>query len=293
MRLLVICCLTGKLSQTTFLFSISHALSHCADILSFANKSNVPGELAAELINLCSRWVQSASHDYDILFAPLLPPRWARIHKPVVSRKGHGHVLYTQATSQEPDGKLVVCHNGCEAIFDVHPRKGHVKFTCTDCESTTNTTNINPRRNETLGNHGLIKTPFPQDRCKVTWERRDPNQPKKFQPLPTITLPAPTEPKVDGPNPPPPSPPPTTSRPQSAPTPPSSEPGLAPKPTPHLAPRSNSSLTVRIPVLRSVSRAPPPTRAVESPTPRGDRPAKRSNMPEEGSSQTKRSKSRR
>lgn len=141
-------------------------------------------------VDLCSRWIQSASTDYDILFAPILHPRRVMNHKPVVSTRPSSHVLYTQAINEEPGGKLVVCHDGCEAALQTKVRKGYVKFTCTDCESTAPARQITPRRDDIIGNHQLTKTPYPQEHCPVTWKRHNPGKPKKFRQTPSSLAPA-------------------------------------------------------------------------------------------------------
>ena len=172
-------------------FSFSHTLSHLADILSFTDKSNIPSQLAMEVVKLCSQWIQSVSKDYDVLFGPILTPKWVREHQPVLSRKGHGHVLYTNATTAKPDGKLVVCHMSCKAVLNIHSGKENVRITCTNCESTTFVLLIIPDRSGILGCNKLVKTPFPQEQYKATWKHHNPNKPRKFQLPPTPKLPVP------------------------------------------------------------------------------------------------------
>ena len=137
-----------------FWFAFSHILSHLADVLSFADKCNIPSQLTTGVIDLCLRWAQSASTDYDVLFGPVLTPRWVRDHKPVLSNKTLGHVLYAEVTTAEPEGKLIVCHNQCEAILDVHSGKENVRFMCTKCESVTFVPLIIPQQGRVLGYHG-------------------------------------------------------------------------------------------------------------------------------------------
>lgn len=261
-----------------FWVSFSQILSHLADALSFANNSNVPGDIALEVASLCSRWVQSASIDYDFLFGPVLNPWWAREHKPVVSTQNGKHALYTRAATDEPDGKLVVCHNACGTILDIHSGKKKTRFTCTDCESTTFVPLSLPRRGGALGYHGLVRTPFPQERYPAMWAHCEPTKPPKFQLPPTPILPA-TAP----PNPKPPSPLPSTltlpaplpakqqqrsrvkateqtlpiTRSRSAPT-------RTSTPTPDLAPGPQPTLKVRIP-LRRPPDSPSPTSPTETP----------------------------
>lgn len=256
-------CWKGK-PEDVLVLGFSQIPSHSADVLSFADNSNIPGEIATGVIDLCSRWVQSASTDYDVLFGSVLTPRWAMEHKPVLSRKGLGHVLYTKATTAEPDGELIVCHNDCGAILDTHSGSQRIRFVCTDCESTTFVPLIVPKRTGILGKNGLVRTPFPQSRYPATWKHRDPTRPMKFQLPPT-------------------SEPPTS---WSAPT-----PHVSILPPGHPS-RPHPSSEVKVPLQR-VARTPSLTSSTESPLPQEGPPKKRKTAEEDTGLEKKGSKNAR
>jgi hypothetical protein len=148
-----------------------HTLRHCADaIISFADNSNVVGQISTRAADFCSRWIQSATNDYDVIVASVFPPDWAMVHKPVISTREEGHMLYTKARPSEPDGMIVLCHRQCEALLDADPRGSTVRFTCTDCGSRCSTPLVNPNTRTILGSRGLIKVPYPRIIYPTEWK---------------------------------------------------------------------------------------------------------------------------
>ena len=135
-----------------------------------ADHSNIVAETASTLVEFSARWVQSATADFDILVACTMDREWARVHKPVISTKGDGHMLYTKWQVSEPDGKRVICHRNCEARVNFKPRKESVKYNCTHCNSTTSTPLSKRNKATILGHWELTKTPFPQEQYPTEWE---------------------------------------------------------------------------------------------------------------------------
>ena len=149
----------------------SRAFRHCADVLSFANNSNVVSDLSTRVTDICSRWVQSATRDYDVILATTIDAEWAGTHKPVLSRQGQGHTLYTQSLLSEPGGKLVICHSQCEAQIDWDERAGSIRFKCSKCSSRCSTELIKSPKSTPLGFRKLVKCLYPQEPYPTTWER--------------------------------------------------------------------------------------------------------------------------
>ncbi|KAF9784726.1 hypothetical protein BJ322DRAFT_1021414 [Thelephora terrestris] len=92
---------------------------HCADgVLSFADHSNVVGELATRVLDFTSRWVWSASRDFDVIVASAFDREWALAHKPVISTAQgdtqwsvFGSRIFNWGTSLIPDDEYFVPTN--------------------------------------------------------------------------------------------------------------------------------------------------------------------------------------
>ena len=153
----------------------SHTPSHCADaILSLANRSTVVAEVASPLADLVAAWIQTPS-DFDELFASAVRSDWARIHRPVVSRSHHRHVLYTGYHATEPNGELVQCHQGCgieNRHYDVHNK--FVTITCRGCNSECKVVKTTPSLKTSLSSRSLVRTVFPQPTTRAQWTFKDP-----------------------------------------------------------------------------------------------------------------------
>lgn len=155
-----------------------HPLSffhHCSSIcrlaadaiLSFANRTNIVHDVMTTVTELLIHWAQTPS-GYNVLFAWVVWPDWAARHLPVLSQKGKHH-LYTAYKSSEPDGQLVICHNGCgtENRFWVD-RPKTVKLVCNTCSSECSVTRV-PQESGVLGSQSLKKVEFPQGQARTTW----------------------------------------------------------------------------------------------------------------------------
>lgn len=165
----------GK-SVSLLLTSLFHKsrcfIRHCADaVVSCADNSNVVGEIATRLVDFTSRWIRSASRDFDIIAASTLDQEWVLRHKPVLSSKCFGHRLYSKIQPAEPDGKLVLCHRMCSAIVhaEVNAKSTGVKFTCTGCGSTCATPNNKKLKTTPLSRRGLVNTVYPQELYLTQW----------------------------------------------------------------------------------------------------------------------------
>lgn len=140
----------------------------------FPDNSNIVGEVSTRILDFTSRWVRSATRDFDVIFASTIDPEWTLVHKPVLSTMSSDgrqiHELYTKARTSELDGLLVRCHRDCMAPIDQHPKGKAIKFTCTSCKSVCTTPLTKPSRNTRLGRSGLIKTVYPQERYRAEWK---------------------------------------------------------------------------------------------------------------------------
>ncbi|KAF9789147.1 hypothetical protein BJ322DRAFT_1102529 [Thelephora terrestris] len=144
---------------------------HCADaVLSFADSSNVVGELATRLLDITSRWVRSASTDFDVIMASTIDAKWALDHKPVISTQA-GHVLYTKARITEPGGKVILCHRRCGALLHYEPNSHStsLKVTCTGCWSTCTVKCVKLLKNNRLGRSELVRVDYPQEQFPTEW----------------------------------------------------------------------------------------------------------------------------
>lgn len=161
---------------------------HCAEaVVSCADNSNVVGEIATRLVDFTSRWVRSASSDFDVIVASTLDQEWVLKHKPVLSSKERGHRLYSKIRPAEPDGKLVLCHRRCSAILhtELNSNSTGVKFTCTGCGSTCATPNnrqLKNAKNTALSRRGLLNTVYPQEMYMTQWMLPEPTSPVEHVP---------------------------------------------------------------------------------------------------------------
>lgn len=149
----------------------SHSYRHCADaVVSFADNSNVVGELATGVVDITSRWIRSGTKDFDVIIASTVSADWALAHKPVIST-ATGHVLYTGARLSEPDGRLVLCHKRCGALLHLERNSNStsIKFTCTRCQSTCTIKTVKAKKNTRLNRKGLVKASYPQEQYPTQW----------------------------------------------------------------------------------------------------------------------------
>ena len=112
-----------------------HTPSHCADaVVSLANNMTVVGEVATVLVDFTVQWVQLPSN-YDFLVASTIDKKWALQHRLVISRKGHGYILYTKYLYQEPHGQLIFCPS--QYITEIHAKtaKNGFRLICGKCNA--------------------------------------------------------------------------------------------------------------------------------------------------------------
>ena len=50
-------------------------------VISFADNSNIVGEIATRVLDIASRWVRSGSTDFDVIMASTIDAEWAFIRK--------------------------------------------------------------------------------------------------------------------------------------------------------------------------------------------------------------------
>lgn len=137
-------------------------------ILSFANRTNIVHDVMTTVTQFLIHWAQTPSN-YDVLFARVMRSDWAARHLPVLSQKGQHH-LYTAYKSSEPDGQLVMCHNGCgmeNRMWVDRPKI--VKLVCHTCLSVCIIKRV-PRESGILGSRSLKKVEFPQGRARTEWK---------------------------------------------------------------------------------------------------------------------------
>jgi len=146
------------------------ALRHCADaVVSLANDVTLVSEVASNLAEFITRWIQSAS-DIDTIVGSTFPAKWARDHQPVVSTRDCGHTLYTKFDVKEPNGQLVLCHRMCGSEMRAKPGKENVRFTCYKCMSRCSVPRLEPDLRTYLGRRDLIRTAYPQAQFPTEWE---------------------------------------------------------------------------------------------------------------------------
>jgi hypothetical protein len=96
---------------------------------------------------------------------------WARLHRPVLSQKDTGHVLYTKYSWYEPGGKVVLCHNRtCNGEIKGRADGRKVKLRCNSCGSTCVAEKVTTDQTTVLGRKALVKTRFPQEQYLVEWK---------------------------------------------------------------------------------------------------------------------------
>lgn len=187
-----VCCCLGEF-QTAFHIISVHLwkdISHCADVLSFANQAMVVREVAPKLIDLLMYWVQSGS-DYPVLFSKVISSSWAQEHLPVLSQHGHDparfttytslrtkakvpitftpscpddHILFTKFSLGQPRGQLAPCVQRCNQVMVFKQGKsgGSVRITCPGCRSSAMVEAYGTDRSTVLGRRQLVAVPYPQ-----------------------------------------------------------------------------------------------------------------------------------
>ena len=167
------------------LYVYLHTPSHCADaVVSLANNTTIVGKVATVLADFTARWVQSPS-DYNFLVASTINKKWALQHRPVISRKGHGHILYTKYLYEQPHGQLIFCPSQCLAKIHAKTTKNGFRLICEKCNTRVTIPKHQPDWQSILGWQTLIKIAFPQEIQPVTWGL--PETPKPDQ-APTAVL---------------------------------------------------------------------------------------------------------
>jgi hypothetical protein len=150
---------------------------HCADaVISFSNPATVVSRVATTLAECTARWVQSTS-DYDEIFAATMTSDWATWNKPVISRPGVGHTLYTGYDIRHPDGRVPRCPSKCGLPFDRKINPKSVRLTCPKCGRKTHVPKVKSNFDTPLGRRNIVKTPFPDEPLMLRWEV--PNSPRQ------------------------------------------------------------------------------------------------------------------
>lgn len=144
--------------------------SHCADaVVSLANRTTIVGDVAATLVDFLVAWVTTPS-SYDVLFAKTIRDDWARRHRPVLTTRQDGHVLYTGFSPAEPNGEVVRCHRQCAPENQwSNVRKKNILFICKQCNSQCVVGKATYDASTFLGARHLIKTVFPQKQAETQW----------------------------------------------------------------------------------------------------------------------------
>ena len=145
--------------------------------MSLANKTTVVADVSCPLAAFITAWVTTPS-GYDALFAAEMRDDWARRHRPVLSTREGGHVLYTGYHITEPNGQLVHCHRQCGIENRTHNTTGHrgnqVKITCRKCQSYCTIDRATLDSSTPLGSRRLVKTVYPPEQVATTWMFKDP-----------------------------------------------------------------------------------------------------------------------
>jgi hypothetical protein len=123
-------------------------------------------------------WIQTATIDYDKIFAATVGSDWAKTHQPVLSKVGmedgkevHVHVLYTKSFPGEPDGRLVICPNGCGVDLFAKVRSLGVRFTCPICDQRGTAPISTLKQGPILDHRKLARVPYPQEIYRgISWE---------------------------------------------------------------------------------------------------------------------------
>jgi len=174
--------------------------SHCSDVLSLANDTTVVGTVAPTLLDFIAYWVQSPS-TYDAIFSKAIPPQWAQVHQPVLSRHGHverrftkykgpepstppppppanDHILYTKFSFGQPRGLLSPCYRRCGRGTDSKQAGNSVHLTCNGCFEEWWVPTYRTEDSTPLG-HGLVAVPYPQGIYpRQTLNRNERHQPE-------------------------------------------------------------------------------------------------------------------
>ena len=112
-----------------------HTPSHCADVVvSLANNTTVVGKVTTVLVEFTAQWVQLPSN-YDFLVASTINKKWALQHRLVISRKGHGHILYTKYLYQESHSWLIFCPSQCITKIHAKTTKNGFRLICGKCNT--------------------------------------------------------------------------------------------------------------------------------------------------------------
>ena len=173
---------------------------HCADaIVSLVNKTMVVVDVSCPLAAFVTAWVTTPS-GFDALFAAEMRDDWARRHRPVLSMREGGHVLYTGYHITEPSGRLVHCHWQCGIENRTHNTTGHrgnqVKITCKKCQSYCMIDKVTLDSSTPLGGRCLVKVAYPQEQVATTWvfegpKTKAPTPAMKGLPILTLALTSP------------------------------------------------------------------------------------------------------
>lgn len=124
------------------------------------------------MAQFAAQWVQTLS-DYDFLVASTMNAEWAEEHRPVISRNGHGHILYTRYRFFKPYGQRLVCPKICEQQLLVKTHDNNFRIICTGCKARTSIPKHDGDWKSTLGRKTFVKTIFPQEIYPASWKLND------------------------------------------------------------------------------------------------------------------------
>jgi hypothetical protein len=158
---------------------------HCADaVLSLANYTTLVSEVSSPLTEFAARWAQSRSR-YDSIIASTFCSKWAKAHRPVLSRKKNGHTLYTRYDRREPNGNLVLCDLRCGQILEAHSSKNTIRLICKKCNYRCTIPLHTTDSSTALGHSVFVKTAFPQTQIRADWAL-PPSSLAKEMPTPVV-----------------------------------------------------------------------------------------------------------
>ena len=192
----------GPSSPPSQIHSPMHT-SHCSDVLSLANETMVVGMVAPTLLDFIAYWVQTPS-SYDAIFSKVIPPQWAQVHQPVLSRHGHiekrftkyqgpepsaplpppppnDHILYTKFSFGQPRGLLSPCYKRCHRGTSSKQVGNAIHIFCDGCLDDWWVPAYRTGDSTSLG-HGLVAVPYPQAIYPLSTSDRNKHHPPESTP---------------------------------------------------------------------------------------------------------------
>ena len=159
-------------------------------------------EVSSPLLAFLKYWAQTAS-DYDVLFAKTISARWAKAHRPVLSRRGHNpdrytkykrlvskkvfedvpitappggddHILITKFNLGESCGLAVQCPLQCSWKVNSTTHATTTRLECSKCGARATIPQFKTDQSTVLGRASLVAVRFPQAAMFVTWEAPKP-----------------------------------------------------------------------------------------------------------------------